>query len=233
MDYSFSFDQYLAEHGKEYNGPERTRREALFKASLAKIQEHNEAEHSWKMGLSEHSDKSESEIQALKGLHRGLLAAQRFRPRHDDHRMVTVRLPAELDWRTENIVTPVKNQGGCGSCWAFSATETLESALAKAGGPLLELAPQELVSCAPNPKECGGTGGCQGSTQASQLSCAMHYPLGGACMLACIDIVGARVQLHCDGRHGVRFQVQIYSEHGDVRHGKEQEPSDGHQGVCF
>jgi len=59
----------------------------------------------------------------------------------------------------------VKNQGGCGSCWAFSATETLESALAKAGGPLLELSPQEIVSCAPNPDHCGGTGGCSGSTQ--------------------------------------------------------------------
>ena len=34
-----------------------------------------------------------------------------------------------------------------------------------AGGPLLELSPQQLVSCAPNPDDCGGTGGCAGSTQ--------------------------------------------------------------------
>ena len=63
------------------------------------------------------------------------------------------------------MVTPVKNQEACGSCWAFSATETVESALAMAGGPLLTLAPQQLVDCAPNPQQCGGTGGCQGSTQ--------------------------------------------------------------------
>lgn len=62
-------------------------------------------------------------------------------------------------------MTPVKNQGGCGSCWAFSATEVVESALAIASSKLLELAPQELVSCSPNPQHCGGDGGCQGSTQ--------------------------------------------------------------------
>jgi cathepsin L len=72
-----------------------------------------------------------------------------------------------LDWREKDgIVTPVKDQGGCGSCWAFSATETFESHLAIATGTKApQLSPQQIVSCAPNPKHCGGTGGCQGSTQ--------------------------------------------------------------------
>jgi hypothetical protein len=73
----------------------------------------------------------------------------------------------EVDWRSiDGVVTPVKNQGGCGSCWAFSAVETLESHLAIATGkaaPLLS--PQQMTSCAPNPDKCGGTGGCAGSTQ--------------------------------------------------------------------
>ena len=70
-----------------------------------------------------------------------------------------------MDWRTKGVTTPVKNQGGCGSCWAFSATEVFESAVAIQTGSLLTLSPQQLVSCAPNPDECGGSGGCQGSTQ--------------------------------------------------------------------
>lgn len=74
-------------------------------------------------------------------------------------------LPSKLDWRDTKMVTPVKDQGGCGSCWAFSATETVESAVAVATGKLIELAPQEYVDCAPNPKHCGGSGGCGGSTQ--------------------------------------------------------------------
>jgi len=79
-------------------------------------------------------------------------------------------LATSVDWRTAQspkggpAMTPVKDQGGCGSCWAFSATESIESDIAIETGTLLELAPQEFVDCVPNPEECGGTGGCQGAT---------------------------------------------------------------------
>merc|ERR1712100_456197 len=73
--------------------------------------------------------------------------------------------PTSIDWREKGAVTKVKNQGGCGSCWAFSATETVESAYAIAsGGKLVELAPQTYVNCVKNPNKCGGSGGCQGAT---------------------------------------------------------------------
>jgi len=79
----------------------------------------------------------------------------------------TEGLPDSVDWRTKSgVVTPVKDQGGCGSCWAFSTVETLESHLAIAtGSPAPKLSAQQIVSCAPNPDQCGGTGGCQGSIQ--------------------------------------------------------------------
>merc|ERR1719281_1642143 len=73
-------------------------------------------------------------------------------------------LPSSVDWRTKNVVTEPKNQGGCGSCWAFSTAETLESHIAIKTGKLMKFSPQEFVSCVPNPNHCGGTGGCQGST---------------------------------------------------------------------
>jgi cathepsin L len=72
-------------------------------------------------------------------------------------------LPPSKDWRTENVVTPVKDQAQCGSCWAFASAETLESHSALATGKLNVLSPQNLVSCAPNPDDCGGVGGCEGS----------------------------------------------------------------------
>jgi len=55
-------------------------------------------------------------------------------------------LPTSLDWRDHSgVVTPVKNQGGCGSCWAFSAAETLESHLAIATGSASPtLSPQQI-----------------------------------------------------------------------------------------
>jgi len=64
--------------------------------------------------------------------------------------------PAAFDWRSKNAVTPVKDQGQCGSCWAFSATETIESAWIIAGHPQVILAPQQLVDCDTTDQGCNG-----------------------------------------------------------------------------
>lgn len=74
-------------------------------------------------------------------------------------------LPASLDWREKGVVTPVKDQGGCGGCWSFSAAETAESMVAIATGKLLTFSEQAILSCSTNPLQCGGTGGCSGATQ--------------------------------------------------------------------
>lgn len=67
-------------------------------------------------------------------------------------------LPAEFDLRDPAIKTvpPVKDQGSCGSCWAFSETGSLESAEMSAGRPLLDLSEQELVSCDSTNYGCNG-----------------------------------------------------------------------------
>jgi hypothetical protein len=71
-------------------------------------------------------------------------------------------LPAEFDWRSLGKVSPIKNQGACGSCWAFTTIEVIESHVAINSDQMIELAPQQLVDCAKNPLHCGGTGGCSG-----------------------------------------------------------------------
>jgi hypothetical protein len=64
--------------------------------------------------------------------------------------------PATFDWRTKGAVTPVKNQGQCGSCWAFSATENIESVYFLAGHSLPTLSPQQIVDCDTTCYGCDG-----------------------------------------------------------------------------
>eukprot|EP01065_Artemidia_motanka_P023542 TRINITY_DN2817_c0_g1_i1.p1 TRINITY_DN2817_c0_g1~~TRINITY_DN2817_c0_g1_i1.p1 ORF type:complete len:787 (+),score=161.39 TRINITY_DN2817_c0_g1_i1:52-2361(+) len=70
----------------------------------------------------------------------------------------TSGLPASVDWRTKNVVTPAKDQGQCGACWSFSTTGAIESAWAIAGHGLQSLSEQQLVSC----DTADGNAGCKG-----------------------------------------------------------------------
>ena len=65
-------------------------------------------------------------------------------------------LPASWDWRTAGIVPSPRDQGGCGSCWSFGTVGVMESAIAKAGGPLTDLSEQFLVSCNTSGWSCSG-----------------------------------------------------------------------------
>jgi C1A family cysteine protease len=65
-------------------------------------------------------------------------------------------LPASWDWRTSGIVPAVRDQGNCGSCWAFGTVGVMESAVAKGGGPMTDLSEQFLISCNKDGWSCSG-----------------------------------------------------------------------------
>lgn len=183
---AYTFDKFMNDFDKHYEGAELTQREALFKVALKQVLEHNLDEtQSWKMAINKFSDMTEREMNTFKG-HASQQAPLLEPPQDFFNNLKPVSdLPESVDWRDNGVVTPTKNQGGCGSCWAFSATEVLESHVAIQTGQLLTLSPQQMVSCAPNPNHCGGTGGCSGSVQwlgfnytiaAGGLSLETDYP---------------------------------------------------------
>jgi len=87
--------------------------------------------------------------------------------------------PTRKDWREDGVVSAVKDQGGCGSCWAFAATECVESHYMIATKDEAILAPQYYVNCVVNDKGCGGTGGCEGAIAelAFNLTAQVGIPL--------------------------------------------------------
>lgn len=164
----YTFEDYKKEYGRSYaTQAEHDQRRANFEANLKAARAHNaDASKSWKEGVNHMSDWSEKEFRRMLGYNKALGYSMHVESSYDAEAagMNGSDLPESIDWRDHDIVTAVKNQGGCGSCWTFGATETLESHWAKKTGLLNVLSEQQILDCTPNPQQCGGTGGCQGGT---------------------------------------------------------------------
>jgi cathepsin L len=159
---SYSYEQWMNKYGIVENSAEA---EATFNENLAGIQEHNTANAGFWLEPNKFMTMNREQFKTfVKGRSStGHLFQGQMKKAELDYSAV----PDSKDWRdVDGVVSDVKDQGGCGSCWAFSAVETLESHLSIATGTASpKLSPQQIVSCSPNPQHCGGTGGCDGSTQ--------------------------------------------------------------------
>eukprot|EP00695_Tsukubamonas_globosa_P001989 TRINITY_DN306_c0_g1_i2.p2 TRINITY_DN306_c0_g1~~TRINITY_DN306_c0_g1_i2.p2 ORF type:complete len:347 (+),score=179.21 TRINITY_DN306_c0_g1_i2:50-1042(+) len=160
------FASFMKEHGRSYQtSAEREHRFKVFTQNMRRIAEHNSRahEHGFELGVNQFADWTEEEFAALNTFRaRELMFADIVEP-HEMH--YNDPLPTSVDWRTKGVVNPVKNQGSCGSCWAFSAVSTIESAIAIATGKLHSLSEQQLVDCA----GILGNEGCNGGYQTSGI----------------------------------------------------------------
>ncbi|XP_041651707.1 pro-cathepsin H [Cheilinus undulatus] len=150
------FKSWMVQHNKEYSPEEYYDRLLIFAENKRTIDHHNAGNHSFSMKLNQFSDMTFSEFK------RTFLWSepQNCSATKGNNFHSSGLLPDSFDWRKQgNYVTPVKNQGGCGSCWAFSTTGCLESVTAINTGKLVPLSEQQLVDCAQDFNNHGCNGG--------------------------------------------------------------------------
>ncbi|MCL7033201.1 hypothetical protein MKW94_006343 [Papaver nudicaule] len=143
------YESWLVHHGKNYNAlGEKERRFEIFKDNLKFIDQHNSENHSYQVGLNSFADLSNEEY---KKMYLGTKIDEQMRlgrPKSDRYAVnVGDKLPEHVDWRKEGAVVDVKNQGSCGSCWAFSTIAAVEGVNKIVTGDLISLSEQELVDC--------------------------------------------------------------------------------------
>lgn len=151
------FEKFEADYNRAYATPEeREAKFAVFVANVDDIVSKNEklaAEGKDQVhGINRFADATAEEFSAMLNPAMGAPV----------NASVGVATPTKaatsssFDWRDQGVVTDVKNQKYCGSCWAFSATETIESQYAINGGKLTEFSPQQIVSCDTTDAGCNG-----------------------------------------------------------------------------
>merc|ERR1712159_709780 len=154
-EYSALWNQFKADFGKNYAlSEEHDARYSTFKDNVDFITSHNARaeEHGYTVAINQFADMTKTEYSAM----------LTYKAENKKPNPVVVfdesNLADSVDWVAKGAVTPVKNQGQCGSCWAFSTTGATEGAYQIATGKLQSFSEQELVDCAGS----YGNQGCNG-----------------------------------------------------------------------
>ncbi|XP_069784636.1 procathepsin L-like [Narcine bancroftii] len=149
-------------HKKEYGEDENQYRRMVWEKNLQLIEQHNlehsMGKHSFLMGMNHFGDFTAEEFSKFSnGFHEFEMKNLSWKEAASAGPK-PFRLPLSVDWRTKGYVTGVKDQGHCGSCWAFSAVGSLEGQTFKKTQKLVSLSEQNLVDCS----SAQGNHGCQG-----------------------------------------------------------------------
>jgi cathepsin L len=151
-----SFNHWASYYGKRYSASEYDYRNTIFNTNVRTIYKHNLAASntgSWTMTVNKFADLTPTEFKRLYSMNYTPFTS------NSTFTVPVSALPASVDWTDKGVVTPVKDQGQCGSCWAFSATGAMEGAWAIKHSQLFNLSEQELVDCSVPQGNQGCNGG--------------------------------------------------------------------------
>uniref|UniRef100_A0A2A4KAL6 Uncharacterized protein n=1 Tax=Heliothis virescens TaxID=7102 RepID=A0A2A4KAL6_HELVI len=172
------FKAFKNTHNRKYSDAnEHAMRRSLFKRSMRQVIENNRQNKGFKLAINQFADKTPEEMERYMGLKRrpeGKVGTIPFP--YDEAKLneISSDIPKEYDARLEGLVSNIKNQEDCGSCWTFGTTAAVEGALARInGGKLLALSNQALVDCA----WAFGSAGCEGGTDNAAYEWMMEYGL--------------------------------------------------------
>jgi len=141
---------HLAEFGKNMASIEEFNTRMVYFATLDQyIEDHNAEGHSYTLGHNQFSDWSRTEYTGMLG-YKSETVEKEFAIFDESNNSTGV------NWVTAGAVTPVKDQGQCGSCWSFSATGALEGEHFVQTGTLESFSEQQLVSCSTANYACNG-----------------------------------------------------------------------------
>jgi len=158
LDLDTEWEKFKIKYDKNHlKGQEHDNRKTVFANNLKFIEKHNAEHalglHTFTVGVNQFADLTNEEFikQFTSVMPMNALSVAKEAPVE-----VSDSLPESIDWRDRGAVTPVKNQGQCGSCWAFSSTGAIEGAYFIKTGKLVSLSEQHLVDCVQNNRGCYG-----------------------------------------------------------------------------
>jgi cathepsin L len=151
-DYQAGFTDWMKQYNKVYSHAEFQPRFGIWKQNQDFIMAHNKENQSFKVAMNQFGDLTAQEFASIVNG----LTSRSFEVPAVPSVVSVVDLPASVDWRTKGAVTPIKNQGQCGSCWTFSSTGGIEGQWFLKHNQLVSLSEQQIVDCCTQGYGCSG-----------------------------------------------------------------------------